>query len=138
MGEAREAGRRGGPRVRRGSLPTIANLVEDSHDLSTWCRTCQRFGATPFLNLQLCAQPPLSRANHARINSSASGSFQGFAEEVFDRALNAPPLDVLRRDPADFSSIIRHASSTGSDSRFNAPSEGRAARYRPGTVNSMR
>jgi hypothetical protein len=46
MGEAREAGRRRGPRVRRGSLPTIANLVENGHDLSTWCRTCQRFGAT--------------------------------------------------------------------------------------------
>jgi hypothetical protein len=46
MQEAREARRHRGPRSGRGELPTIANLVENRHDLSTWCRTCQRFGAT--------------------------------------------------------------------------------------------
>ena len=41
-----EAGRPGRRGARRGELPTIANLAQNKHDLSTWCRTCQRFGAT--------------------------------------------------------------------------------------------
>jgi hypothetical protein len=34
------------PAMPRGALPTIANLVECGHDLSTWCRACESFGET--------------------------------------------------------------------------------------------
>jgi hypothetical protein len=47
-GDVREQNEPRRQRTRRspaGEPATVANLVKNKHDLSTWCRTCESFGA---------------------------------------------------------------------------------------------
>jgi hypothetical protein len=48
-GDVREQDEPRRQRTRRapaGEPATVANLVKNGHDLSTWCRACESFGAT--------------------------------------------------------------------------------------------